>query len=527
MTTIADVALPIEERWGIKRCRYATEGASAGRVCIATGTHGDEMMGQLIVYRIEQRIAANPNALNGVVDFYPMLNPLGLDIAHRMVPSATRLDMNRAFPGSPDGTPLEYLCWQIIQDMSGADLVLDIHASARNKSELYEVRVSAKDADRLIPRVRALRPQLIWVYPDKGSFSASLTGALCDAGTDAVILEADERRRMPQEIAEMVIEGIFCKLREMGIWTGEAQNAPTQSEAIPTVLSQEDVCRVACEYPGVYVPEDFLGTHVQAGQVLGTVIDALEGVAREEIKAPCSGLVFSQRSYSAVSPGTLIARYYGADDTAGIHRTYGLMTVGTQAASALFMLIALLSPEAVVRLFSSDAETITLGASYLRIIAISYPFLALTRGGGTLLQSTGRVMIPFVGSLISVAVNIVLNALLIFGLCGFPALGVQGAAIASLISAIVNALVVYGAGLAKKTLLRTGLSALRGITGSFIRDFAVVSTPAMLNETMWALGNLMYSSVYGHMGTGAYASITGVRTIEELMSVAVMGLCSS
>lgn len=94
----------------------------------------------------------------------------------------------------------------------------------------------------------------------------------------------------------------------MGIWTGEAQNAPTQSEAIPTVLSQEDVCRVACEYPGVYVPEDFLGTHVQAGQVLGTVIDALEGVAREEIKAPCSGLVFSQRSYSAVYPGTLIAR---------------------------------------------------------------------------------------------------------------------------------------------------------------------------------------------------------------------------
>lgn len=225
----------------------------------------------------------------------------------------------------------------------------------------------------------------------------------------------------------------------------------------------------------------------------------------------------------ASGASVFIAQYYGADDTAGIHRTYGVMTIARRAASALFMLIALLFPEAVVRLFSSDAETITLGASYLRIIAISYPFLALTRGGGTLLQSTGRVMIPFVGSLISVAVNIVLNALLIFGLCGFPALGVQGAAIASLISAIVNALVVYGAGLAKKTLLRTGLSALRGITGSFIRDFAVVSTPAMLNETMWALGNLMYSSVYGHMGTGAYASITVVRTIEELMSVASWG----
>ena len=143
-----------------------------------------------------------------------------------------------------------------------------------------------------------------------------------------------------------------------------------------------------------------------------------------------------------------ISQYHGADDTAGIRRTYGLMTVGTQAASALFMLVGLLFPEAVVRLFSSDAEAVALGASYLRIIAISYPFLALARGGGTLLQSTGSVMIPFVGSLVSVAVNITLNALLIFGLCGFPAMGVQGAAIASLVSAIVNALVVYGAGLA-------------------------------------------------------------------------------
>ena len=222
-----------------------------------------------------------------------------------------------------------------------------------------------------------------------------------------------------------------------------------------------------------------------------------------------------------------ISQFYGAGDDAGMRRTYGLMTVGTQAASLLFMLAALLFPEGIVRLFSPDEQVVALGSSYLRIIAVSYPFLALTRGGGTLLQSTGNVMIPFAGSLVSVAVNVILNALLIFGLCGFPALGVQGAAIASLISAIVNALVVYGAGLAKKTLLRTGLSALRGITGSFIRDFAVVSTPAMLNETMWALGNLMYSSVYGHMGTGAYASITVVRTIEELMSVAVMGLCSS
>ena len=65
LTTVASVALPIEERWSIKRCRYAPDGESVGRVCIATGTHGDEMMGQLIVYLVQQRIAAHPDALRG------------------------------------------------------------------------------------------------------------------------------------------------------------------------------------------------------------------------------------------------------------------------------------------------------------------------------------------------------------------------------------------------------------------------------------------------------------------------------
>ena len=65
---------------------------------------------------------------------------------------------------------------------------------------------------------------------------------------------------------------------------------------------------MTCQNPGVYVPEELIGTVVSEGQVLGTVIDALEGVAREQVKAPCSGLVFSQRSYSAVYPGTLLAR---------------------------------------------------------------------------------------------------------------------------------------------------------------------------------------------------------------------------
>ncbi|MBR5287855.1 MAG: succinylglutamate desuccinylase/aspartoacylase family protein [Clostridia bacterium] len=308
ITTVASVAMPVAEAWRVKRCRYASEGTSAGRLCIATGIHGDEMMGQLVVFGVARRIMAQPEHLHGIVDIYPMLNPLGLDCGSRMVPSTAQLDMNRAFPGRPDGTALESVCWRVLEDMRGADLVLDIHASTQNKSELYEVRMNTPHAEELIRQARALCPELIWVYPDNNLYSGSLTGTLVELGTSALILEADERHRRPHEIAERVVEGIMCKMKDMGLWTGDCALTVPRDEDIPCIRTEEEICVITCEAPGVYVPLDHIGKRVEEGELLGMVIDALEGSVREEVHAPASGLVFSQRSYSAVYPGTLIAR---------------------------------------------------------------------------------------------------------------------------------------------------------------------------------------------------------------------------
>jgi len=308
ITTVASVAMPVAEAWRVKRCRYAPKGESAGRLCIATGIHGDEMMGQLIVFGVARRITAQPEHLHGIVDIYPMLNPLGLDCGSRMVPSTAQLDMNRAFPGRPDGTALESVCWRVLEDMKGADLVLDIHASTQNKSELYEVRMNNPGAEALIEQARALCPELIWVYPDSNLYSGSLTGTLGTMNTPALILEADERHRRPHEIAERVVEGIMCKMTDMGLWTGDCALKTPELKDIPCIRTEEEICVITCETPGVYVPLDHIGKTVAEGQLLGTVIDALEGKVREEVRAPSGGLVFSQRSYSAVYPGTLIAR---------------------------------------------------------------------------------------------------------------------------------------------------------------------------------------------------------------------------
>lgn len=225
--------------------------------------------------------------------------------------------------------------------------------------------------------------------------------------------------------------------------------------------------------------------------------------------------------------GVFIAQYFGAQDERGMRRTYGLMSVCTMAAALVFMAAALLVPEKIIGLFSKDTEAIAIASVYLRIIAVSYPFQALIRSGSTMLQSTQRVALPFIGAACSVVVNVVFNALLIFGLCGFPQLGVAGAAIASVLAAAVNAAVIHIGGRVKGTIPCAPLRALADIDREFLVSYLRVGAPAMMNETVWALSNLIYSAIYGHMSTQAYASITVVKSIEELTSVAVYGLCSS
>jgi len=310
ISSIASIAMPVAERWHARRCRYAPEGESAGRLCLASGIHGDELIGQLILHGIAQRIMAQPEHLHGIVDVYPMLNPLGLDSAERMTPMMNYLDMNRSFPGTPDGTALESMCHAIYTDMLGADLVLDLHASTRNKTELFEVRIDSRSATRMIPEATPLSPDLIWIYADKSVFNATLTAALCAAGTPAFILEVHEPRRKPQETADRVVDSIFCKMTEMGLWTGDAAPAPAPDAQIPCVRTGDNIARIACEKPGVYVPVDVIGKWVKAGDTLGTVIDALQGETVETVCAPADGLVFTQSSYCAVYPGTLIARMY-------------------------------------------------------------------------------------------------------------------------------------------------------------------------------------------------------------------------
>ena len=138
---IVSIELPVHEKWTVHKNRLAPGSLSGKekRLSIVTGIHGDELDGQYICYEVIRRINSHPEKLKGIVDIYPDLNPLGLDIGSRGIPMF-ELDMNRSFPGSENGTMIEMLIKRIVDDLSDADMCIDIHASNIFLMEMPPVR---------------------------------------------------------------------------------------------------------------------------------------------------------------------------------------------------------------------------------------------------------------------------------------------------------------------------------------------------------------------------------------------------
>ena len=122
--------LPVDESLRIRKNRVMPTHPTGEekRIAVVTGTHGDELEGQFVCYELLRRLKAEPEGLKGIVDVYPALNPLGIDSITRGIPMFD-LDMNRIFPGNDEGPMMESLVCGLTEDLKGADLCVDIHAS--------------------------------------------------------------------------------------------------------------------------------------------------------------------------------------------------------------------------------------------------------------------------------------------------------------------------------------------------------------------------------------------------------------
>lgn len=303
--TVASVALPVDEVLAIKKRRIQPKGKTKGmkRISVVTGIHGDELEGQYVCYELGKRIEAQIDKLNGIVDIYPAMNPLGIDSITRGIP-AFDLDMNRLFPGNIEGNMTEYLAAEIMKDVSGSDLVVDIHASNIYLTEIPQIRINELHEDFLVPMAQKANVDFIWVHGASTVLESTFAYSLNSTGTPCLVVEMGVGMRITKAYGDQMVDGIFSLMKELGIWTGDA---PESREAIVS-KDWRDVSYLNASVGGLFVPHVNHWEKLHEGDLIGEIINPLTGELLESVKSPVDGILFTIRDYPIVDEGSLVGR---------------------------------------------------------------------------------------------------------------------------------------------------------------------------------------------------------------------------
>lgn len=297
---VTSVGLPVDEKLMIKKNRI---GSGQKRISIVTGIHGDELEGQYVCYELQRRIEQDEDKLNGIVDIFPAMNPLGIDSITRGIP-AFDLDMNRLFPGNIDGNMTEYLAAGIIKDVAGSDCVLDIHASNIYLTEIPQIRINELHADTLIPLAKIANVDFIWVHGASTVLEATFAHSLNSIGTPTLVVEMGVGMRLTREYGDQLVDGIFNLMKEMGIWTGDVNGVREP------MISKDphDVSFLNASSSGLFIPEVKHGARLKKGDLIGMIVDPLCGKVLDEVRSPIDGMLFTIRDYPIVDEGSLMGR---------------------------------------------------------------------------------------------------------------------------------------------------------------------------------------------------------------------------
>jgi putative MATE family efflux protein len=226
--------------------------------------------------------------------------------------------------------------------------------------------------------------------------------------------------------------------------------------------------------------------------------------------------------YSGASIFT--AQYWGKEDVKSVRRVLGVCLISGISIAFIFTLVIMIFPQGILKIFSKDLKVIELGAQYIAIVGVSYIFTAISFAYGFSARTIGQGKIPMVVSAISLGINTLFNYILIFGNFGVVALGVKGAAYATLIARIIELIlilfIVYNSNIA----IAAKVSELIDFSRSFVAKIFETAFPVILNEFFWSLGMTTYAVFYARMSTEAIASVQIGDTIIGLFFILSIGL---
>ena len=211
------------------------------------------------------------------------------------------------------------------------------------------------------------------------------------------------------------------------------------------------------------------------------------------------------------------SQFWGNRNKEGIYKVMGLCLFLSVGVMIPFLLLPVFAPEFIISLFNKAPDVISCGSSYLKIALWSYPAIAVNSAIGSLLRSTENVKMPMIVAAVSTVANAALNYAFIFGLGPIPAMGVEGAALATVISAWLGPVLLIAISLLQKNILFAAPRAYFAAKGSEIAAYLRRVLPVVLNEMLWGAGTLVLTMVWSNVGKEEYG---GVTILTSCMNVA-------
>ncbi len=232
-----------------------------------------------------------------------------------------------------------------------------------------------------------------------------------------------------------------------------------------------------------------------------------------------------QGFFFGISSGITLmsAQYWGKRDTDAVQIIMGIALKTGTIVTAVVALLAILFPRQLMLVFTGDADLVGIGVTYLRTIGIAYFIMGFSIVYETTLRSVERARTSTLISGAALALNVLLNAVFIFGLFGAPRLGVLGVAAATLISRAVELLLCL-VDLLRGKLFQVNFRLIFGRNAALFRDFIRYSLPALINDFLWTLAFSGYTVILGHLNADVVAAGAITTNVRDLCTIVCFSL---
>ena len=227
-----------------------------------------------------------------------------------------------------------------------------------------------------------------------------------------------------------------------------------------------------------------------------------------------------------IGTSVLCAQYFGKGDKQTVERIIGLAARVAILISLLFFAFSFFAPEAIMKIFSDSPQTIKEGAAYLKVLSFSFVFMGFSQVFVSALRSVGKIVFPSALYVVSLLVNVLMNAAFIFGLFGLPRLGVVGVALGTVSARAVEVILCFVYSAAGKD-IKFRLKNLFRRSGVLFKDFLKISAPSVVNDLMWGVAATTCTAILGHIGDDMVAANAVAVMVVNMGAIVCRGFSNA